>query len=395
MDTDANVRHIVGWRDVFRLIKEDSSINFIAVAISPWHALSVDATIAYMQAQGITLRGVICCAEHYDTGWAIDESYFLAKCCKKYSIPAHHEPFAKYDSKWDRQINNLQEYKYVLWDWMNWQNKPLLYYICPNRPDFQLLMQMKMAGRYVQCIAYDEGVATYMTTLQPKPNPIKSIRDLWLRRHYIRQHIFGNKVRSFLHKDKNTFLFNRTSKGLEVNDYILPYYREIFSQRYAMLYGKKVLDISHAIVICTTAWQRDKIKNNEDLKVLIRVCKKLRNEGYRLFLKTHPRDVFFTEHAKEIGAEVLDVPEMSMELLCVKTQPLAIIGYSSTTLVVPYVFWKIPGICLTNLLKRDNLGESYREEIDSFKSVFSNVVTYVNNDVQLCDFLEGVKNENV
>lgn len=381
-----NSRNYITWEDILDLIRQDKSINFFAFAVSPWHALSIDATLLWLQKERhIELNGIICCASHSETGWAIDESYFESKCAQIYSLTygnSHMHNSFKTVMKlyWKR----ILEYKYIFADWINWRKLPTFYFICPYQPLLLDIMRLHSVDKYVKCVTCDEGVATYMSTLKPKLNPIHSLRDIWRYRHFVRENFLGREVRAILHGDISTYIFLKEKGRLVVNNSIIPYYREVFKERCYALYKDRKFDISDAVVVCTTAWQRDEIQDNEDLRVLLLVCETIKSKGSRLLLKTHPRDTFFVHYAQQMGTEVLDEWGMSMELMCEISQPKAIVSFSSTTLIVPKVFWSISCFCLTEMLDRTKIGNRYLEEIDSFKHAFGNMVTYVQdlNDLE-------------
>lgn len=106
------------------------------------------------------------------------------------------------------------------------------------------------------------------------------------------------------------------------------------------------------------------------------MCDYLYLNGYKLLLKAHPCDLFYPSKIDELHCELLNIPGLSMESLCGYAKPQAVVSFASTTLINPYVFWKIPTFCLTDMLDRTKM-KSYLDEIDSFKRTYKNFVHFV------------------
>lgn len=378
-------KYIESWDDILALVRDDKSINFTALAVTPWNALSIDALLLYLSHKGIIIKAVIVIAEHYSAGYMIDPSFFTNKCSEYYYYPAKDQKkswgLSKADSK-EKRFGALYEilsfYRLVFFPQP--YNSDTLYYSTFDHsiPDVSLLQKLKGVNRKIILCYTEEGVGEYMGTYNKTYKKWHDVKSLSEYHDYIRNVFFGQIIYKLLHKSYNSLTLKHRFNNLNVNKDIIPFYKEIF--KYRLKNTRPAIDkkiITNSIIICTTAWKRELIKNNEDLIVLSKVCDYLWKKGIHLLLKTHPRDSFFETTSKDLHCERLNVPDLSIESLCEFAKPKAIISFSSTTLINPNIFWDIPTYCLTEMLNRANIDDFYLEEVDAFKRTFTNFVTFV------------------
>ena len=98
-----------------------------------------------------------------------------------------------------------------------------------------------------------------------------------------------------MHPVINMNIFKQSIFGKELldNKFVYPYYHHVFQMQCEK--KQEELDLRKTIVICTTAWKRNSVLDNEDLRVLKIITDDLFARGYSLALKTHPRDHFFVK----------------------------------------------------------------------------------------------------
>ena len=376
----AIVRTLNNREEEINIVKENPSINFISEAWTPWHAIGIDALILKLQNKGISIIAAIIIVEHEYGGFVLNEDNFSNDCYLFYRLPLQHSPSLEASRKSiiDRLCGIFQFYKFVFFD-LQGSFKDTIYY---NSPLFffpQIASSLYAIGRHVVFCKSEEGVASYMGTIKEPYIRLSYVHSFADFRSYIRYTIFGRYFLFFTHKCYNERLFRNTWFGLKVNDSILPFYKMLFrkqSDKIVDIIDKEVIE--NSVIICTTAWKRDEIKDNEDLNVLKEVCNCLHSKGINILLKTHPRDSFFASKEKELHSKYLDTHGFSMECICENVKPRAIISFSSTVLVNAKIFWDIPVFCISNLLNRSKIGHVYLQEIDSFKTVFGRFISYVN-----------------
>ena len=83
--------------DIINVIRNQPSINFIAFAITPWHALSIDALILKLNTQGVNIKAAIVIVEHCQSGYVINEHHFTNNCAIYYKL-SNNRSFGGYIS---------------------------------------------------------------------------------------------------------------------------------------------------------------------------------------------------------------------------------------------------------------------------------------------------------
>ena len=377
--------YIESWDDILALVRDDKSINFTAMAVTPWNALSIDALLMYLSHKGINIKAVVVIAEHYSAGYMINPSFFINKCSEYYFFPSK-------DQKKTWGISNSKRYKgllgslceilgfYRLALFAQPNKSDTLYYSTFDHtiPYVSLLQKLKGVNRRIVLCYTEEGVGAYMGTFNKTYKKWHDVKSLGEYHDYIRNVFFGQIIYKLLHKSYSSLTLKYSFNRLIINKEIIPYYKEVYKQKLEDITPSIDKDlISDSIIICTTAWRRDAIRNNEDLIVLSKVCDYLWMKGVHLFIKTHPRDSFFETRSEDLHCDPLNVPGLSMESLCEYAHPKAVISFSSTTLINPHIFWGIPTYCLTDMLNRANIDSFYLDEIDSFKKTFMRFVSFI------------------
>ena len=107
---------------------------------------------------------------------------------------------------------------------------------------------------------------------------------------------------------------------------------------------------------------------------------KLKEEGYRIIIKPHPREKNIDKYIK-LGCEVdirNDVPLESI-LAGLDVKPKCIVGITTTTLVTAKLFWNIPAISMAKLINRDSYGKEIVGEIDNFCKIFGTIIQIPDN----------------
>ena len=386
-----NTTIIQQLEDVFPYIENNNAINFLSVAISPWHALGIDAMLSYLKDKGKSIHAIIIIMEHPTAGFLIDESCFTNRNSTFLKLP---QKVRTEESVNVRLIKN-NEYKetsillkfkefvhfytkHLFEDLLSSSNKQDFYYSDPNYTLPHIVSGLRAKGKHVIFGLTEEGYAGYMNQFLPEFCHRKFVKDFNSLRIYIRNYIFGYRFYHLIHPFHTARMFVKTPFGLKINKPIIPYFRDAFNLRNhqnGTNFDKAF--ILNAVIVCTPFWGRDIISDNEDYRVLKNVCTYLTEKGATLILKTHPRDTFYAKRGSELGCIPFDTKGLSIEAICAYQRPLAVIGFSSTALVNTKVFWNIPTYCLTDLIDNSKLSVFLKKEINSFKSMFHRHICFV------------------
>lgn len=362
-------------------VRDNPQYNFVAVAYTPWHAISIDSLILYLQHSGNVINAAIIITSHPQTGWAIDETFFTNTCSTFYadpSIAVKETPTITTKEKLYRSFKNIL---FFFKNISNIKNKKNIYYVTNCFPNMHIVHNLHYNYNKFVTIAYsDEGVASYMGTLKDPESKLLNKSRISSYIIYLNNYILGNKLYGLTHKSVNGRLLKKNIFGLSVNKKMLPYYTSTINNLYSQKKRKNIQTKSNAFIICTTAWQREEIKKDEDLKVLKQICKYLNAHGQILLLKTHPRDSFFKEKIEYLNCEPLDDNGLPLECICSEIKPAGIISFSSTVLITANILWNIPTYCISNLLNKKNIGNIYIEEIERFKKTFTGFTYFINRE---------------
>lgn len=369
--------------------KDDVNYNLVVVAFTPWHALSIDALILYLRQQHVQVNAAIVITAHPQTGFAIDETFFTNDCATYYYDSFFHDEAIRNEKPVIKnQVNRIKGiWNYYKGVFSKRSSLPILYYVTNSYPWMMVVRRLQSELHKNVIITYsEEGVASYMGTLaDPNQMKIRGLREL---RDFIRYQVFGNYVYRAFHPKVSMKIFHKGLFGLRINTSVLPYYRESF----AALNRQKRLKIDsslieQSIIICTTAWDRKQVYDDEDLRVLKNVCDYLRCRGVNILLKTHPRDTFFAQKADMLDAQLFETDAFPMECICEACRPKGIISFSSTILVTAKVFWNIPTCCLADMLDISKVGEIYKKEVQCFKRTFEKFTQFISSpeDISLIE----------
>ena len=358
--------------EIADLVVKNNEINFVGFAITPWHLLGVESCINYLKKdKNLQINSGLVIMKHRQTGFALNESDVSQKDFK--FVVKHNEKFVI-----KKEI--IRFLQYIVFFFKKKKTSEDIYIACPAKLHLMFGNEIfRKTNKNIRFIITDEGVAQYMNTLFKGKGVEKKIAI------YRSINSFFNRI--FLKKGEvisHTLLQPTLNDEYVINQQVVDSYKKIIKNKYSE--DCYPFD-NNAILICTTAWKRDDIVNNEDtilLKKVIKICKQI---GYKIYLKTHPRDKYFETIATEICDIQLDATVPVECVYCQSKLPKFIMSFSSTVLVTAKLFTEMQPICLTDLLERNRISMFYITEIDAFKNAFEKFVFFPNNFKKLTDKL--------
>lgn len=358
-------------KELVKIIKDNPDINFIGVAVTPWHAISVDASIAWLKDHGTDVKGICLISPHMDFGYVTDTSAFSNAVSLKYRY--------KYSNNAYRLLKRKYYfYKFVFGNrYTRKHDNPFYLLSCGMSVDIGSYVYEILPHKHIRFILTEEGIGAFLGTVVPQKlthnNTLLSYLKYLKQKHYRSMTDYVAKHHDILDQR----MFKQKEDGeLELNKELVPYYRDsITDKAKKTIKENKIVDLHNSVLLCTTAWIRNDIQDEEDYKVLLKVCDLLHSKGINIILKPHPRDSFFAQRAAQLHAQPLK-QSYPIEMLCAISRPKAIIGYSSTALVTAKLFWDIPAFCLSDLMEQSKMNDYYLKETGNFKKRFRNIISF-------------------
>lgn len=360
----------------------DTSVNFIAFVITPWHAISLDASVKYLQSKGIELNGMVLVYPHDKTGINVSIESFTCDCYSIYVenggfnqnstvIASSKEKNLCKSSFLKRRIKHLSFYKYALLGGRNVQKLPEIYLMQTVHPEPQIGLQMLSYGRYMRYVCFDEGVGTYTPDNDIPPTSYKI--GEWA--NYFREAIIGHQWLKYFHHVIYTTLFEDRKGILYPRQSVVPYYRQVIEDHASQ--SSLSIDLSDAVIIAPSVYEEIKqYYNGEEMRIWSQVCATLSKKGYKLYMKPHPRDSYFRQYAHQWKCELIEVPNLPMEKMCAISQPKCIVAGPSTALVTSNLLYEIPAICIYDLMDQSKCDQSIKTIIKYFRKLFRQFVLF-------------------
>ena len=350
--------------EIADFVVKNNEINFVGFAITPWHLLGVESCISYLRNDvGLCINPGLVIMKHKQTGYALNENDIKDK---QFSFVIKHNEI--YTAR--KEI--LRFFQYIRFFLSRKKTFDNIFIASPAKLHLMFGNEIfRKTNKRIKFIITDEGCAQHMGTLYNGGNVGKKIRIYRLINRFF-NYIFL-KRNNVLH---HTLLLPSKKEKFIVNQQVANSYLRIMKKKYS----ENIYSFNEkSVLLCTTAWQRNNILDDEDEVCLRKVVNLCKNAGYKIYLKTHPRDRYFEKIALDICDELLETCVPIEVLYCQNKLPKIIISYSSTVLVTAKIFTKIQPICLTSLLNRTKISSFYLNEIDAFKKAFDGFVYFPTN----------------
>lgn len=363
----------------FTEIVHKRNINFIASAITPWHAIGVNALLERLQCKGVKINPLFILMQSPNKEYLVRPDSFNFKTKNIYKLD--------YSKIVGSKLNYITN---PLCSVINFfQNRKLLKYrseifiASPWYPDFtraNWILEYNKNLKIKYCIV-DEGVATYMPTSEPVLKAFSHNKSylkalLFIYSFYIQNKLLFNfikKTDSFV----NMNLFIKTNKVLTLNETALKYYKNILN--ISISTNANVESLTSFVLIGTMAFNRNCIYNNEDRIFLKKLVHYIKDQGYDVVIKPHPRERDYLTYYADLKCRILDRGTALEVLFNSDYKPKAYISFSSTSLLSAKLFYGINSLSIINLLNLENFHKTYKDEMTSFKKVFANQIFFPDN----------------
>ncbi len=378
-------------QEFIRLVASRPDINFLAAAITPWHALGIEATILQMTEQGKVLRGYIMIVAHNVTGTAISESNFpVAKNNEIQIVCVVPQKDAR--TLKEKLSIKYRKYKYFLFQ-SRVKDTDVLYWATPLKPPYEMIPRIaEVTAKKMQFIITDEGLGSYLNSAYDwwlfsfLESGLKSgIRATWDL--LVRDPLFQ---KSLLRRNQLRWnqLLTGKKKKWNVNKEVVQYYQKILKtegiNKEYEYYAESVLINSDML------FESGILKDNEDVKVYRDICNLMQQEEIPVVLKVHPREKEL-ERYNTMNCRIEQKNELAQEVILasLEKKPFCIVGTASTTLVTASLLFDIETISINYLMDQTKIVS--KKTVNDFNDTFKNLVYMPRSKEELMDCFKKIR----
>lgn len=368
----------IGTAELIEIIKA-KDINFIATAITPLHAHGVDCCYQKLTDDGVEVRGIVLIYKHRDSGFVIDKSHFINQDCIIY----YYEPV--YSQSIGSLLSNLKFLYYSPTKIArNKRYNKDIYIASAWQINIGIIHSLRLLDHkiYPRFMIFEEGLATYFPCEQ-------SFSRMWYNTNRNRNSNGLKRIVAFTYNlaikklksraitkipFQNLNLLLDNNGKLNVNNEATVYYNRVIHMRESHSNNNFSM-FENSVVICTMAYPRTHTNKETDIKLLNMLIFTVRESGYKVILKPHPREIDCDEYYSSLECEILNDRTMSMEQIMANAKDLrAVISFSSTALVTAKLLFGIKAISILDLLYLNNYSEYVQDEMSSFTNVFGGLI---------------------
>ena len=360
------------------------NINFIAMAITPYHAIGISAAIGYLESTGVELNGYILMTSHPDTGRVLNSLHFNTG---KQSIKC-----INFEYSFNEKKNIVQKAQIKLNQLLitrkNKRGNPLYFVWTEVLNNILYVIQQVYPNRDLVFIKIDDGAASYLSPFERRLSYLLyASGNNKARRIKSYAKAFGyssitticenglQKKRQLI--NANVFIKTKSASkdALERNQLFSWYYNNAF----------KPIDVDYqicelfqdAIVINSQGLGEFKVTDGRvDFECFQKLATYL-NSKYRVILKPHPREKELDKYYK-LGWEVIKT-DISQEVILARSRPKCIISFFSSTLLNAKGIFEVPVISLARILLDEEITSTFRNELERYIRMYTGVVLFPSN----------------
>lgn len=371
-------------KELMLFFRENSSMQFVALSKTPWHAHNVDLAVRRLCQEEGDVQGVVFILP-FNGKFLLSEDSFAPYTQSRVQFfqLARNEKVELFEAV-KRKLLSLRFFCF-----RQRTKGEKFWVISPEQPApvyFALLNVVYPSARLIS-IVVDEGLGLYM----PHNKIFAMFRENGWRRcaKRVALWLFTQKFVSYCLKMKGNFYdwtlfqkqgrFHVTSKQRE---------KELLVEVLADFVKEKKISseiYENAVVFLTQPFvEEDEVLYAEYCKLM----QKLRvNETW--VHKPHPRerDLNIYEH---LNMQV-DSENKGISAECIfqhsDKKPRVVVGFSSTALVSAKLLWDIPAVSLIKLMQHKALPQSTKNDFEGFEKVFGEYVVFPKTIEELESFL--------
>lgn len=376
-------------QDYIDILQRKKSINFIGLAITPWHILGIESTIDILLKDGINLQGDIFVYNHNNTGRCVNENSLKNIPS---SINITYDSFPKENNK--RKLANF--FGVIKYIFLDTRNSEPYYILCPAKPSWMWIDVVLEAYGPKKIMFYivDEGVGSlkfqtfkglyesnfeeiYVSKIKRIKYAVQSFFELIFSKFFITI----LKKRGQYHDNE---LLIKNGNEVLVNKKVIHSYRNVLFNR--AKYIKKNASYHNSIVLNPQLLNDDNPTTEALYKQCIEVGKK---NDVNVIIKPHPRDLNISRF-ETLGCFVEKRKDISQEeiLASLEIKPMCIIGFDTTTLITSKILFDIPTISSAKI--EMNNTSNTNGDLDYFVNIAKGIVLFPENEDEFIKLLSVI-----
>ncbi len=369
---------------------EEEEISILAFAITPWHALGVEACIYNIMQEESTLKGYVLIIDHPITGRALTEENFRYSQSLGIQVAALKSGSTK-QTIFEKTKSKVEKYSFYCFPFRDRQYKQPMHLVMPLQPSYELIPKISKMYCNFKIHITDEGLGSYLNSSLTWWKSIfieagikKGILSTW--HLFLRNPYFNRVLRRFEYR-KFQLLTYQNKAWVENQEAILAFRKVMAFQRV----NTKSDFYENAIVINSDMFYAcGALSGDADLEQYKKISRFAAKTDTTLVLKPHPRETKLDRY-QELGCVIDTRYELAQEAILsgVAIKPLCVIGLGSTTLVTAKLFFEIETISLNKIMGTQNL--SNKKLFGPFNRTFGTVIFIPETEEELYKKLEEIK----
>lgn len=364
------------------LILGKKDYDYIAIALTPWHAYSILAAVMKLQNMNKQqLNGIIIIIKNSNESFLIDENYFIAINADCYNYNPIH-------SVKDLLCQEIISTYYCFTKRNNRKTEKEFYVLSQQQPHVLMIAMAKRTinDKNIVAVICDEGAGSYINTSKDRINIGKENNRSFLKylksiyEEYILIPLVSKKLvmsDSFF----NMCLLKKKQNKVEINQLMSIYYKKSLEAHLKYTnFSAPVIEGKYVLVNTQPMTKEDMQDENEINSLWEEIIRLYIGEGYKVVVKPHPREKDILKYSK-MGADVINEKQVAQELLLMKMKtPFILIGVFSTTLLTAPIFNDVNSVCLAPIVREmKSISRDYRSELDRFIDTFGNITKMISS----------------
>lgn len=363
---------------------DSQGADFLAFAVTPWHAHNLDAAIAKLKKERKIQRGIILISPSDAGNVLISEAEFNSKSIVEIEFRLFEE------KKRGARENIVHKINVMRSVFSLGKLKNDTFYLISSRKPYYAILPYISGEKYATglvAITYDEGLAMYMRS--EKKWLIETFGDkrkISYFSHYFQrvllQTIYEKRLRKCSRCWDWGFLKKMEDQHYEINTEIQPFLIETL-ERYALHRQIQPVNLGGKILLLTQPYAEVDAINIDNERTVVKSVADVISKFYPIVHKAHPRETLKDKY-EGLQFERLDgLNGVSIEtvLSIGENKPVAVVGYTSTALVSLKMLWGIPAISLINIMGNVEMSQAAKNDFEDFRNLFGDMVL-VPNDLE-------------